>query len=103
VAFGTHSRLHVWKGGVFADITPAGFTAGAADGAGGAGYGTGAYSSGAYSEPSTSDYFPLTWSFGAYGQNLIACPRGQSLFRWSNATSAPRSRWRMRRRRSPMR
>ena len=89
VALGTHRKLQLWRGGGFHDITPAAFAPGAEHGAGGAGYGTGTYSSGAFSEPSTTDYFPLTWSFGVYGQNLIACPRGQTLYRWSNATSTP--------------
>jgi len=66
IAFGTHSKLQLWQGGALFDITPAsGFTAGAVDGAGGAGYGTGGYGVGGFGQPSTTDYFPLTWSFGA--------------------------------------
>jgi hypothetical protein len=88
LAFGTHTKLHLWQGGALYDITPsANFTAGQADGTGQAGYGTGAYGVGGYGEPSTDDYFPLTWSLGAYGQTLIACPRGQTIFQWSNNTA----------------
>ena len=90
IAFGTNSKLQLWYDSTIYDITPSsGFTAGAIDGTGGAGYGTGAYSVGDYSEPSVADYFPLTWSLGAYGQTLIACPRGQTIFQWSNNTANP--------------
>lgn len=65
------------------------FFPGQIDGTGGLGYGTGAYSNGAYSEPSTADYFPLTWSFGNYGQSLMANPREQTIFWWRNDTSEP--------------
>ena len=90
IAFGTHSRLQLWRGGALFDITPAaGFTPGAIDGAGSAGYGTGAYGVGGYGLPSATDYFPLTWSFGAWGQNLLASPRNQTIFAWTNNTAAP--------------
>lgn len=87
IGFGTHSRLHLWRGGALFDITPAsGFTEGAIDGAGSAGYGTGAYGVGGYGLPSATDYFPLTWSFGAWGQQLLASPRNQTIFAWTNDT-----------------
>lgn len=90
VAFGTNSNLEVWVGGVLYDITPVtGFTPGAVDGTGGAGYGTGAYSVGAYSEPSTAAFYPLTWSLSNYGQSLMANPRGQTIFWWQNDTGTP--------------
>lgn len=90
LAFGQHNKLHVWQNGALADITPTvGFTAGAIDGAASAGYGTGSYGSGAYGQPSAADYFPLTWSLAAWGQNLMACPRNQSIFKWTNATGTP--------------
>ncbi|HEX2801355.1 MAG TPA: hypothetical protein VHN73_04780, partial [Phenylobacterium sp.] len=90
IAFGTHSKLQLWRGGSLFDLTPAsGFTAGAVDGAGSAGFGTGAYGMGGYGLPSTTDYFPLTWSFGAWGQNLLASPRNQTIFAWTNNTANP--------------
>lgn len=88
LAFGLHNGLKVWQSGLVADITPTtGFTLGQIDGTGGAGYGTGAYGVGNYGEPSTTDYFPLTWSFGArsFGE-LYANPRGQGIFKWDNDT-----------------
>ncbi|MFI4966878.1 MAG: hypothetical protein ACHP9T_16120 [Caulobacterales bacterium] len=89
IAFGTHTKLQLWQGGALFDITPAsGFTAGAVDGAGGAGFGTGAYGIGGFGLPSATDYFPLTWSFAAWGQNLLASPRNQTIFAWSNDSSA---------------
>jgi len=63
------------------------FVPGEINGTGGQGWGTGTYSTGEYSEPSTGDFFPLTWSMAAYGQSLIANPRGQTIYRWSNNTA----------------
>jgi hypothetical protein len=78
-------------GGAGMQISPQGaFSPGAIDGTGGAGYGTGAYGVGGYSEPSTADFFPRTWALGAWGQNLLANPRGGTIYVWSNqvATAA---------------
>jgi hypothetical protein len=61
--------------------------AGNIDGTGGAGYGTGTWSTGTYSSPSTVDYFPRTWSMAAWGQNLIANPRGGGIYTWTNNTA----------------
>ena len=88
IGFGTHSKLQLWRGGALVDITPlSGFAAGAVDGAGSAGYGTGAYGVGGFGLPSVSDYFPLTWSLGAWGQQLLASPRNQTIFAWTNDTA----------------
>jgi hypothetical protein len=88
VAFGTHQTLELYQGGALYDITPSsGFTPGNIDGTGSSGYGTGAYGTGTYGSPSASDYFPLTWSFGAYGQTLMASPRNQTIFQWNNNTA----------------
>lgn len=86
-AFGTHSALMVWRSGELADVTPVGLAEGPVDGAGGAGFGTGAYSTGGYSQPSTADYFPRTWALAAWGENLLASPRGGRLYRWMNDTA----------------
>ena len=56
------------------------------DGTGGAGYGTGAYGVGTYGTPSTSDYFPLTWSLGNWGGFLLANPRHGSIYVWDGTT-----------------
>ena len=88
LGFGTHSALMLYQGGALYDITPtSGFTPGQIDGTGSTGYGTGAYGAGGYGEPSTTDYFPLTWSQAALGQTLLASPRNQTIFQWSNNTA----------------
>lgn len=90
VAFGTHQTLELYQGGALFDITPAsGFTAGQIDGTGSTGYGTGGYGIGGYGSPSATDYFPLTWDLAPLGQTLIASPRNQGIFQWSNNTASP--------------
>lgn len=90
VAFGTHQSLELWQAGGYYSLTPTiGFTAGQKDGTGGAGFSTGGFGVGLFGEPSTSDYFPLTWSLCTYGNELIANPRGQGIFIWANNTASP--------------
>lgn len=62
--------------------------AGEVNGTGTAGYGSGAYNVGGYGQPSTSDYFPATWSFGTLGEALVACRRDGAIYLWENDTSA---------------
>jgi len=88
IAFGTSSNLHVIVGGDPFDITPTGLVAGLEDSTGGQGYGTGAYSTGLYSRPATSDFVARTWSFATYGETLLACPSGETIYQWSNDTTA---------------
>lgn len=88
IGFGTHTNLQVWVGGQLYDVTPTGLAAGQTDGTGQAGYSTGAYGVGGYGLPSTTDYFPRTWSLAAWGQKLVASPRGGTLYEWSNDPSA---------------
>jgi hypothetical protein len=89
IGFGTHTKLQVWRGGGLYDVTPIGLAAGLVDGTGGQGYGTGAYSTGNYSEPSSGDYFPRTWSLAVWGENLLASPRGGTIYGWTNGTGTP--------------
>lgn len=108
IAFGTNTSLEVWIGGGLYDITPisdplldnngdplidsngniiygaGSFVPGNVNGTGGNGYGTGAYGAGLYGEPSIGSDFPLTWSLAPWGQTLMACPRGQTIFQWQN-------------------
>lgn len=70
------------------DHASAAFVPGQIDGTGSVGYGTGSYGLGDYGEPSTEDYFPLTWSFGSRFGALYANPRGQGIYRWDNDTTA---------------
>ena len=74
-------------GGGSVTVTPQNaFAAGEIDGTGSTGYGTGGYGVGGYGSPSTADYFPRTWSLGAWGENLIANPRGGTIYGWENDT-----------------
>lgn len=66
--------------------------AGQINGTGGRGYGTGGYGVGGYGEPSDTDYFPRTWSFGLLGQALVASPRDGAIYIWENDT-AQRATW----------
>lgn len=87
-AFGTHQKLYVWTRGQYYDITPSDFVVGNEDGFGGGGYGVGTYGTSTYGTPASGEYFPLTWSFGNYGEWLIACARGQKIWVWRNDTGA---------------
>ena len=111
IAFGTNTSLEVWIGGTLYDITPigdpildsmglpvldsmgreildsSGFVPGNVNGTGGAGWGTGTYGTGLYGEPSPGSFYPMTWSFSPYGQTLMACPRGQTIYQWTNNTA----------------
>lgn len=59
------------------------FAPGQINGTGGRGYGTGAYGVGGYGQPSEAEYYPRTWSFGTLGQDLVASPRGGTVYLWS--------------------
>jgi hypothetical protein len=60
------------------------------DGLGGLGYGVGAFGEGGFGEGADiNEFFPRTWSFDNFGQNLLACPRGGGIFEWSPATANP--------------
>lgn len=89
LAFGTHTGLQVWRDGVLHDVTPTGLPPGAVDGAGGRGFGTGAYSTGDFSEPPDGDFYPRTWSLAAWGEQLLASPRGGGIYGWTNDPEAP--------------
>jgi hypothetical protein len=87
---GANATATAAGGGAAVVITPQkAFAAGAVDGTGGAGYGTGAFSTGTYSAPSTADFFPRTWAFAAWGENLMASPRSGAIYGWTNNTATP--------------
>ena len=87
--FGSNATSTATGGGTGVIVTPqVALPAGNIDGTGGAGYGTGTYSTGTYSSPSTTDYFPRTWSLSAWGQNLIANPRNGAIYAWTNNTGS---------------
>lgn len=86
--FSSNASSTVSGGGSAVVIAPqAAFASGNIDGTGGAGYGVGVYSVGNYSEPSTAEYFPRTWGLAAWGQRLLASPRGGAIYEWANNTA----------------
>lgn len=86
--FGSNATSTATGGGSAVTIAPQNpFIDGQIDGTGGAGIGTGGYGVGAYSTPSTADYFPRTWALAAWGQNLLANPRGGPIYGWTNDTA----------------
>lgn len=90
VAFGTHSKLQVASGGALYDITPVGLAAGSIDSVGvsGGGYGRGTYSSGTYSTSSLY-FYARTWALSAFGNYLLANPRGGTIYEWQGDTGTP--------------
>ena len=88
--FGGNASSGATGGGSAVVITPQrAFTEGAVDGTGGAGYGTGAYGVGGYGEPSTVENFPRTWALAAWGEYLLANPRGGTIYEWRNNPASP--------------
>lgn len=88
--FGSNATSTATGGGSAVVVAPQNpFTAGQINGTGSAGYGTGGYGVGGYGQPSATDYFPRTWSMAAWGQQLLACPRGGTIYAWTNNLGAP--------------
>ena len=91
-AVGTHTHLYaVARSGGVHDITPAGFTAGAADAIFGGGYGDGYYGDGFYGTPrlgSTNIVPASVWSLDTWGENLVGT-MGTIIYEWSLDTTAP--------------
>jgi hypothetical protein len=86
-AYGTASRLWLVREGVRYDITPQGYTAGLVDqapsdiGYGDGGYGDGPYG-GEWSAVAGETGFPRVWTMARWGQDLVACPRGEEIYTW---------------------
>ncbi len=77
-------------GGANVVITPQeALPAGAIDGTGSVGYGTGAYGEGPYGTTSlTTEYYPRSWALDAWGDYLLASPRGGGLYEWTGSLSS---------------
>lgn len=78
LAWGTGSGLFVMYNSVIYDITPTDFQPESDTGVP-ISYGSGSYGSGSY----TDDGSRVMWSLDNWGEILLACPRGQSLFEWT--------------------
>lgn len=77
-------------GGAAVQIAPQrAYAPGEIDGTGTDGYGSGAFGVGDYGLPSAAEYYPRTWSFGAWGENLLACPRNGAIYAWTNDVTQP--------------
>lgn len=86
-AYGTASKLWLIKQGVKWDITPQGYSAGLVDRAPpDAGWGDGSWGSGpwggGWSTAPGQTQFPRVWTLDRWGQDLVACPRGQPIYTW---------------------
>lgn len=89
VAFGTNTHLYVIKAGVLYDITPAGLASGAVDSIFfDGGYGSGGYGMGGYGVGQNAD-IARTWSLACYGESLMACPAGGTIYWWQNDPMVP--------------
>lgn len=86
LALSTHTNLYVHVDGSTFDITPGTLIPGAENGVPGPGYGAGAYDEEEYGTPQ-NDFFLRTWSLANYGESLMACPRGQTIYWWQNDTA----------------
>jgi len=56
---------------------------GLADGTGGAGFGTGTFGTGPFGSSAPADFLPRTWTLDNWGQNLVAAPRGGTVYEWA--------------------
>ena len=88
LAIGTNSRLYVHDDGELINITPTGFSAGGGTSALGYGYGVGPYSDSTYGTPRVVDsglvLDAATWSFDAWGENLVGCCTSDGkLYEWA--------------------
>ena len=98
VALGTSSKLMLMSGAAMFDITPTtGFTAGATHSSSTFGWGDSTWSVSVWGGSETLytvTNHALTWTLGTWGEDLIACPRGQGIFTWdaSVGTGTPAAR-----------
>lgn len=87
ITHGSNAGSTATGGGSAVKIAPqVAFADGTVDGTGQSGYGTGAFGIGGYGSPSTEEYFPRTYSLAAWGENLLANPRGGAIHAWTNDT-----------------
>jgi hypothetical protein len=92
-AFGTNQKLYILTANALADVTPVGFTTGAADSSSSLGYGSGAYGVDYYgtarSPLGAGTTEAATWSFDTWGNDLIACCTSDgTIYEWTPPTPA---------------
>jgi hypothetical protein len=94
IAAGTHTHLYVMnEAGTLKNITPTGFTAGAASSTTLTGYGNNVYGAFAYgvARPDTGVPIPATtWSLDNWGEYLVGCSNADGkLYEWQLGFSTP--------------
>jgi len=98
VGYGTADKLFLMSGATVYDITPtSSFTAGTEDSSTTYGWGDPAYGASVWGGSETlysTTAHALTWTLASWGEDLIACPRNQGIFRWdaSVGTGTPAAR-----------
>jgi hypothetical protein len=84
--YGTAYGLFLMQGGNIINITPtSGFTIGSPDGAATFGWGDSTWGNSVWGGAETiysSTAVPLVWTLANWGEDLVACPRGQGVFAW---------------------
>lgn len=85
LAIGTHSHLYVAQSGDVTDITPSGLAPGSIVAGAGGGFGLGLYGTGAYGQSAAGSLFQRIWSLDAWGDYLLASPRGGTLYLWTGS------------------
>jgi hypothetical protein len=93
-SLGTHTKLYAMnESGTIKEITPSGFTAGAADAVLKTGYGYSTYGNFSYgtARPDTGNVTPATtWSMDTWGEYLIACSNADGkLYEWQLGFTTP--------------
>lgn len=90
IVYGTHSKLQIFYQGTLYDITPAGLVTGSIDSAGttGPGWGANTWGSGTWGSPA-SIWYARTWAMDNYGSDLMANPRGGTIYRWTGTLASP--------------
>ena len=87
LAVGTHSRLYVWNGGNFYNITPSGYITGRSSSFTGYGYGAANYGAASYGTKRSvgAELDATTWSLDNWGEYLVACANSDGkLYEWQN-------------------
>lgn len=90
VAYGTHTNLYKDFAGTLEDITPSGLTAGNQNASNLGGWGSGGWGRGFWGQgqASTIVSHARTWALDAWGEILIANPRGGSIYEWAPNSGA---------------
>jgi hypothetical protein len=91
LAIGTHTKLYVWNGGNFYDITPSGYTTGRSSSFTGYGYGAGSYGASTWGTKRSvgAELDATTWSLDNWGENLVACANSDGkLYEWALNTGS---------------